>query len=116
MHVEELRSYCLSKTGVMEDFPFGPEVMTFKLAGKIFLLCPLDEDGLQFNVKYNPERAVELRDRYPAVMPGYHMNKKHWNTVLADGSVSDALMREWIDHSYELVLQSLSQKQRAGLL
>ncbi|NJO25359.1 MAG: MmcQ/YjbR family DNA-binding protein, partial [Bacteroidia bacterium] len=83
--------------------PFGPDVIVFKVSGKIFLLLPLDTEQLQFNVKCNPDLALELREQYPCVLPGYHMNKKHWNTIIADGSVPVKQLQEWIDHSYELV-------------
>lgn len=103
MDIESLRDYCLSLPGSEETLPFGPDVLVYKVKGKIFLLLPLDTEGLQFNVKCDPDLALELRERYPCVIPGYHMNKKHWNTVLADGSVADAEIRQWIDHSYALV-------------
>jgi predicted DNA-binding protein (MmcQ/YjbR family) len=110
MNAEELREYCLSKKAITEGFPFGEDTLVFKVGGKLFLLVSLDEKPLQFNVKCNPEKAVELRDSYSCVRPGYHMNKTHWNTILADGSVGDQLLKEWIDHSYELVFRSLPKK------
>ncbi len=88
---------------VEESFPFGEDTLVFKVGGKIFLLCSLDSNPLQFNVKCDPELAIELRERYSCVQPGYHMNKKHWNTIVVDHSVSDNDLREWIDHSYGLV-------------
>jgi predicted DNA-binding protein (MmcQ/YjbR family) len=103
MNVEELREYCLNKPGTEETLPFGPDVIVFKVRGKAFLLLPLDEAPLRFNVKCDPDLAVELREQYSCVLPGYHMNKKHWNTVVVDGSVSVKQLKEWIDHSYELV-------------
>lgn len=103
MDIESIREYCLSKPRVEEALPFGPDVIVFKVAGKIFLLLPLDAEPLSFNVKCDPDLAEELREQYPAVQPGYHMNKKHWNTVLVDGSVPVKLLKEWIDHSYTLV-------------
>ncbi|HMO34333.1 MAG TPA: MmcQ/YjbR family DNA-binding protein [Lacibacter sp.] len=103
MDIESLRNYCLAKPDVEEALPFGPDVLVFKTGGKIFLLLPLDEPGLQFNAKCDPERALELREQYPGIVPGYHMNKKHWNTVLVDGSLPPSLVRELVDHSYELV-------------
>jgi predicted DNA-binding protein (MmcQ/YjbR family) len=103
MDIQSLREYCLSKPDVEESLPFGPDTLVFKVKGKIFLICPLDEVGLQFNVKCNPDRALELREEYSCVQPGFHMNKKHWNTVIVDGSVKSKLLKEWIDHSYELV-------------
>ena len=110
-----LRTYCLSKPAVEETLPFGPDTLVFKVAGKVFLLAGLDNDPLSFNVKCDPDLAIELRERYDAVQPGYHMNKKHWNTVTVDGSVSGKLLKEWIDHSYELVVDSLPAKVRAEL-
>jgi predicted DNA-binding protein (MmcQ/YjbR family) len=89
VNIETLRSYCLKKKGVTEEFPFGPETLVFKVQGKIFLLTSLDGEKFQFNVKCDPEKAIDLRDRYDAVQPGYHMNKKHWNTVVVDGQHSD---------------------------
>ena len=112
MNIETLRSYCLKKKGVVEEFPFGPETLVFKVKGKIFLLTSLDREGFQFNVKCDPEKAVDLRDRYDAVKPGYHMNKKHWNTVVVDGSIPIDLLKEMIDDSYDLVVKSLPGKRR----
>jgi predicted DNA-binding protein (MmcQ/YjbR family) len=103
MDIEQIREYCLAKSGVEETLPFGPDVLVFKVTGKIFLLLPLNNDSLQFNVKCDPEVAIELREHYPCVLPGYHMNKKHWNTIIVDGSAPVKLLREWIDHSYDLV-------------
>lgn len=106
MNIESLREYCLSLPGVEETLPFGPDTLVFKVNGKIFLLAGLDEDPLSFNVKCDPEKALELREQYPCVRPGYHMNKKHWNTVVVDGTVSGAQLKEWIDHSYKLVTRA----------
>ena len=103
MNIETLREYCLSKPHVEEGFPFGPDTIVFKVKGKIFLLAGLGEEELSFNVKCDPELAIELRELYPSVQPGYHMNKKHWNTIIVDGSVPSAEIRKWIDHSYGLV-------------
>ncbi|HVK47451.1 MAG TPA: MmcQ/YjbR family DNA-binding protein [Pseudobacter sp.] len=115
MNIDTLRAYCLSKPAVEETLPFGPDTLVFKVAGKVFLLTGLDSDPLSFNVKCDPDLAVELRERYDAVQPGYHMNKKHWNTITVDGSVSGKLLREWIDHSYELVVNSLPAKIRSTI-
>lgn len=115
MNIETLRAYCLAKPAVEETLPFGPDTLVFKVAGKVFLLTGLDSDPLSFNVKCDPDLAVELRERYDAVQPGYHMNKKHWNTITVDGSVSGKLLREWIDHSYELVVESLPAKLRSTI-
>lgn len=103
MNIESLREYCLSKPGVEETLPFGPDTLVYKVGGKIFLLTGLDSEVLQFNVKCNPDKAIELREEFSCVLPGYHMNKKHWNTIVVDGSVSSRQLKEWIDHSYELV-------------
>jgi len=103
MDIDQLREYCLSKPDVVEGTPFGEDTLVFKTRNKIFLICGLDNSPLQFNVKCDPALALELREQYSCVIPGYHMNKKHWNTVIADGSVSIQLMKSWIDHSYELI-------------
>ncbi len=103
MNIETLRDYCLSKPGAEETLPFGPDTLVYKVNGKVFLLVGLDAEDLRFNVKCDPDKAIELRDEYACVLPGFHMNKKHWNTVVVDGSVSNALLKEWIDHSYTLV-------------
>jgi len=110
MNIESLREYCLSKPNVEEGLPFGPDVLVFKVGGKIFLLLSLNDEPLQFNVKCDPEVAIELREEYSCVLPGYHMNKKHWNTIVVDGSVSSKLLKEWIDHSYDLVAKKKSGK------
>ena len=110
MNIETIRQYCLSKKGVTESFPFGPDTLVFKVGEKLFLLASLDAVPLQFNVKSDPDEAVQLRDAYSSVIPGYHMNKKHWNTVIVDGNVSDKLLQSWIDASYNLVFESLPKK------
>ena len=102
MNIEILREYCLSKPGAEETFPFGDNTLVFKINGKIFALANLDGDPT-INLKCNPSLALELRENYPCVIPGYHMNKKHWNTVVLDGSVPDKKVFGWIDHSYDLV-------------
>ncbi len=104
MDIEQIRDYALSLEQVTEGFPFGETVLVFKVQGKIFLLLPMDSDGLQFNVKCEPELAIELRENYPdTVLPGYHMNKRHWNTVIVDGRLSGKQIREMIASSYQLV-------------
>jgi predicted DNA-binding protein (MmcQ/YjbR family) len=104
MDIEALRAYVLQKPGVTEGFPFGEDTLVFKIKEKIFLLTGLDSSPLQFNVKCDPDKAIELREEYPdSILPGYHMNKKHWNTVIVDGSVPNRLLKELIDHSYDLV-------------
>jgi predicted DNA-binding protein (MmcQ/YjbR family) len=103
MTEEDIRDYCLAKPGATEGLPFGPEVLVFKIKNKIFLLLRLDQHPINFNVKCDPDKAIELRERYPAVQPGYHMNKKHWNTIVVDGSLGTKLLHEFIDDSYGLV-------------
>ncbi|MFI5131900.1 MAG: MmcQ/YjbR family DNA-binding protein [Chitinophagales bacterium] len=110
MNIESLRDYCLSKPNVEETLPFGPDTLVFKVDGKVFLLLALDEEKLRFNVKCDPDKAIELREEYACVLPGYHMNKKHWNTVVVDGSVSTKQLKEWIDWSYDLVLPKKKKK------
>ena len=109
MDIESFRNYCLSLSDTTEEFPFGPENMVFKVRGKMFALTDID-NFQSINLKCDPELVVELRERYPAVQPGYHMNKKHWNTILMDHSISDKLIKEWITHSYEQVLAKLPKK------
>jgi predicted DNA-binding protein (MmcQ/YjbR family) len=111
MNIETIRNYCLQKPNVEETLPFGPDVIVFKVNNKVFLLLPLDTEVLQFNVKCDPELALELREQYTSVLPGYHMNKKHWNTIMVDGSVSSAKIKEWIDHSYSLITESRNKQQ-----
>jgi predicted DNA-binding protein (MmcQ/YjbR family) len=110
MNIETLQQYCLSKKGVTEETPFGPDNLVYKVGGKMFLLASLDSVPLQFNAKCDPEEAIQLRDAHACVLPGYHMNKKHWNTILVDGTVSDKELQQWIDASYHLVVDSLPQK------
>jgi predicted DNA-binding protein (MmcQ/YjbR family) len=106
MNIEEFREYCLSKKGVTEEFPFDEVTLVFKVMGKMFALTSLDGD-FSINLKCNPDKAVDLREQYPAVQPGYHMNKTHWNTVFVDGSISNKLLCDWTDHSYQLVVDQL---------
>lgn len=109
MNIEQFREYCLNKKGVTESFPFGEDTLVFKVMGKIFALSGLNED-FRINLKCDPEIAIDLREHYPAVLPGYHMNKMHWNTIVVDGSVADELLMKWIDHSYDLIVDSLNRK------
>lgn len=111
MNIETLRDYCLSLPDVEETLPFGPDTLVYKVSGKIFLLTGLDSEDFRFNVKCDPDLAMELREQYDCVQPGYHMNKKHWNTVLVDGSVSEKQLREWVLHSYTLVAPKKKGKQ-----
>ncbi|MBL0339711.1 MAG: MmcQ/YjbR family DNA-binding protein [Bacteroidetes bacterium] len=109
MNIEELRSYCLSKKGVTESFPFDEDTLVFKVMGKMFCLTSISEPD-SINLKCEPEKAIELREQYPCVQPGYHMNKKMWNTVEIDGSISKKLLKDWIDHSYNEVVAGLPKK------
>jgi predicted DNA-binding protein (MmcQ/YjbR family) len=115
MDLETLRQYCLGKLAATESTPFGEDVLVFKVAGKIFALAPLDEVPASANLKCDPDLALELRDRYEQVTPGYHMNKKHWNTVEIDSEIPDAEVRKMIDHSYKLVTKSLPKAERKKL-
>lgn len=111
MNIESVREYILLKPFVTEGFPFGEDTLVFKVNGKIFFLAGLDNSPLQFNVKCDPDKAIELREVYPeSVLPGYHMNKKHWNTIVVDGRLSANQLKDMIDHSYALVDQSKKKK------
>jgi predicted DNA-binding protein (MmcQ/YjbR family) len=104
MHIEDIRDFAFSLGEVEETTPFGPDVLVYKTKSKMFLLLPLDADQLQFNVKCEPDKAIQLRDEYPnAILPGYHMNKKHWNTVVANGELKDTQLKEFIQDSYCLI-------------
>ena len=104
MHIEELREYVLQKANVIEGFPFGEDTLVFKVNTKIFALISLTSLPLQFNAKCDPDEAINLREQYPgSVLPGYHMNKKHWNTVIVDGSLSRKQLFKMLDDSYKLV-------------
>ena len=109
MNIEELRDYCLQKPAVTEGLPFGEDTLVFKVAGKMFLLTSISQ-GTSFNVKCEPELAIELREKYTEVQPGYHMNKKMWNTVRLDGTLTKKQLRDMIDHSYNEVVKGLPKK------
>lgn len=111
MDIESYRTYCITKLGVTEEFPFDESALVFKVAGKMFALTNVDSFE-RVNLKCDPEHAVELREKYPAIIPGYHMNKKHWNTVILDGSLSDSFILKLIDDSYQLVVDKLTKKER----
>lgn len=111
MNIEELRDYCIAKPAVTESFPFDENTLVFKVAGKMFLLTDL-VDRLSMNIKNTPTKVLELREQYPSVLPGYHMNKVHWVTVLIDGSVPDVLLKQWIDESYKIIVSGFSRKER----
>ena len=115
MNIETFREYCLSKPAAREDTPFGPEDIVFKVGEKMFALAALDEVPPAVNLKCDPDLALELRDRYEQVRPGYHMNKKHWNTVVLDGVIPEKEIRKMIDDSYDLVVQSLPKAKREKL-
>jgi predicted DNA-binding protein (MmcQ/YjbR family) len=114
LNIEQFRSYCIGKPGVTEEFPFGEETLVYKVMGKMFALADVTLFE-SINLKCDPEQAAELREQYPAVQPGYHMNKKHWNTVQMDGSLPDKLVKNWIDNSYNLVVASLPAKAKTEL-
>jgi predicted DNA-binding protein (MmcQ/YjbR family) len=115
MNIEEIRDHCLSKPATEESLPFGPDTLVYKVCGKAFLLMGLENDPLQFNVKCDPEKVQELRENFSCVLPGYHMNKKHWNTIVVDGSVPASQLRSWINDSYALVVAGLPKKTRDAL-
>ena len=110
VNVELFRDYCKKKKGVTEEFPFDNETLAFKVMGKAFAFTSLNELRHSCNLKCDPERAEELREKYASIKPGYHMNKKHWNTVEWDGSVPEKLILDLVDHSYELVVSGLTKK------
>ena len=115
MTAAELRAYCLSFSGSEETFPFGTATSVFKVAGKMFALSGLSQAPLQVSIKCEPGLAAQLREAHPAVTPGYHLNKRHWNTVLIDGSLPDQMLRDMIEDSYDLVVSSLSRPRRRAL-
>jgi len=117
MNIESVRLYCLQLKGSEESLPFGPENLVYKVGGKIFAISGLDEEECSVNLKCDPERAIELRELHPDhIYPGYHMNKKHWNTVFFERGLPEKFLRELIDHSYTLVFESLSSKLKQELI
>lgn len=114
MNIEDLRLYCLEKKEVTESFPFDDTTLVFKVLGKMFALVNLDDDQ-SLNIKCDPEKAILLREHYDEVLPGYHMNKKLWNTIILNGTISDNLLKEWIDDSYDLVVENLPKKLKQKL-
>ena len=114
MNIETYRNYCIVKKGVSEEFPFDAETLVFKVMGKVFTITNI-ENFLSINVKCNPEFAIQLREQYVSVLPGYHMNKKHWNTILMDGAIPEDKVCKWIDHSYDLVVDKLPKKLKEEL-
>lgn len=115
MNVEEIREYCNAKAGVTEGFPFDEQTLVFKVMGKMFALIGLERVPLFINLKCDPEKAIQLREEYEAVRPGYHMNKAQWNSVYIDDIVSADLLKEWIDDSYELIVSKLTKKLKEEL-
>jgi predicted DNA-binding protein (MmcQ/YjbR family) len=108
----ELKAQCLALPGAGEEFPFGDEVSVFKVGGKMFAVCPLDDEPLRLSVKCDPELAVQLRAAYPAIAPGYHLNKRHWNTITLDGSLPDQMVTDLLGDSYDLVVAALPKARR----
>lgn len=116
MNIEEYRNYCLYFPGVTEEFPFDNNTLVFKVKGKMFTLCDVDEFE-SINVKCDPVKAIELRETYQGIVkPGYHMNKKHWNTVMMDNNLPNSLIESWIRDSYDLVVKNLPKKVREELV
>ncbi|MFK5923785.1 MAG: MmcQ/YjbR family DNA-binding protein [Verrucomicrobiota bacterium] len=115
MNVESAREVLLKKAQVSEETPFGPDVLVYKVGGKMFALLTIEEVPVRMNLKCDPERALDLRDRHQGIIPGYHMNKKHWNTLVLDQTLPKPLIEELIDHSYDLVFASLTKKVRESL-
>ena len=114
MNIEEIREYCLAKPGVTEGFPFNDTALVFKV-GKMFALLDLSEESRGLSLKCDPDRAIELRELHPEVTGAWHFNKTHWNGVALDGNISDKDLKDWIDHSYDIVRKSLSKKQKEEL-
>ena len=115
MNIEEFHAYCLAKKGVEETFPFDEVTLVFKVMGKVFALTGLDNDPFEVNLKCDPDYAIELREEFEAIRAGFHMNKKHWNTVHFEGDINDKLLCELIDHSYDLVVKGLKKADREFL-
>ncbi len=114
MNLESFRNFCLSRKGATEDFPFDENTLVFKVMGKMFALTNVN-DFSSINLKVDPEMGIELRERYSSVQDGYHMNKKHWITVLMDGELPDRLVLQWVDNSYNLVVSGLTKSQKSAL-
>ena len=114
MNIESFVEYCMSKKKVSENFPFDETTLVLKVLDKMFALTNL-EGSFSVNLKCEPEKAIELREKYEAVAPGFHMNKKHWNTIIIDGSISDEILKSWVDDSYNLVVTKMTKKQKALL-
>jgi len=115
MDIETFRNHCINKKGVSESFPFDETTLVFKVGSKIFALTDLEDTPFRCNLKCDPERAVDLREHYKSIVPGWHMNKKHWNTVIADSDIDLKLFYELIDHSYQLVFDSLKNSEKLAI-
>jgi len=115
MNIEEIREYCLAKAGVTESLPFNDTALVFKVMNKMFAVLDLSENSRGITLKCDPERAIELREQHPEVTPAWHFNKQHWNGVNLEGSVGDDLLKEWIVHSYDIVVQGLKRADREAL-
>jgi predicted DNA-binding protein (MmcQ/YjbR family) len=111
----ELRRWCLEHAGAVEDFPFSPDTSVFKVGGKVFAISALGREPLAVSVKCEPELAAELRHTYPAIRPGYHLNKRHWNTIVLDGTLPDQLVRDLVEDSYDLIVSALPKRMRGQL-
>lgn len=116
MTLEELRAYCLSKPGAKDGYPFGPGALVMKVGGRLFAIIADEADPLTISLKCEPDVAIMLRKHFDAVGPGYHLNKKHWNTVTLDGTIPKKEVREWIDDSYDLVLEKLPRRTRDAIV
>ncbi len=112
MHIEDFRNYCLNKPAVSEGFPFDEHTLVFKVGSKMFALAALDTIPLRVNLKCEPSKALELREKYPQITPGYHMNKKHWNSLSFETGLPEPLIKELIDHSYELAVKKMSKTEK----
>ena len=112
MNIEEIREYCITKPAVTEGLPFNDTALVFKVMGKMFAVLDLSEDSRGISLKCDPELAIHLREQHPEVTPAWHLNKAHWNGIALDGGISDPLLREWIDHSYDIIVKSLNRKER----
>jgi predicted DNA-binding protein (MmcQ/YjbR family) len=115
MNIETIREYCLRKKGVTEEFPFNETTLVFKVMNKMFLLASLDSVPLRINLKCDPEKAIEMREKYDSVEPAYHMNKTHWNSIIIDRTIPDKEILTWIDDSYSLVVSGLKKADREKL-
>lgn len=115
MNIEDIRAYCLTKKGSTESFPFDEETLVFKVMNKIFAIMPLEATEPSISLKCDPELVPELRENYTGVRPGWHLNKQHWNSVVADGSFTEKELIKWIDHSYDLIVASLPRKLKEEL-